>query len=63
MKNKLRPCPFCGDDSVTIVGSKSAFDRQKKYYAWCINCNSQNDKKESVEAAEKDWNAARRRKA
>lgn len=52
MTEKLRPCPFCGSDSLYIP-ENPVFD----YYVRCNNCGSRSDSFfTNAESAIKAWN-------
>ncbi len=51
MIEKLKPCPFCGSDSLYIP-ENPVFD----YYVRCNNCQSRSNSFENAERAIEAWN-------
>lgn len=54
MKDKLKPCPFCGSGGDSLVTQRS---RNDDYVVHCLNCKADGPVTHySEEFAEKFWN-------
>ncbi len=51
--DKLKPCPFCSDNEITIT---VGIEQREFYYVMCINCLAQGSCMDSEEEAIKAWN-------
>ncbi|MBD2785402.1 restriction alleviation protein, Lar family [Xenorhabdus sp. DI] len=51
MKNKLKPCPFCGDKSVILINPKNDWR-----YAECLRCRGRGPERYNHDSALAAWN-------
>lgn len=51
--DRLKPCPFCGSDNVTILGGLGS---KPVFWGFCNTCNTKNDYATTREGAIKNWN-------
>ena len=49
--DKLKPCPFCGDDNATIQK-----DELGDFYVWCYKCESRSAGVGTKQHAKSSWN-------
>ena len=56
--NKLKPCPFCGDESIIVeeVSDTSTTYHTSYWYAYCDRCLAEGPNVYSKERAIKEWN-------
>lgn len=52
---QLKPCPFCGNPQVQLIGVKYLMDGDDGYYVACTCCNA-SQIPDSKERAIHDWN-------
>jgi len=55
---KLKPCPFCGSNKITVTGEGEFLIKSEKMKVWitCNKCEYKGNVCGSYESAVEDWN-------
>jgi Lar family restriction alleviation protein len=56
LRNKLKPCPFCGSKNIDLLDDQDMVYYGYAYYAKCRQCKAQSRSEQKKEDAIAAWN-------